>query len=207
MSWARLDDQFPDHPKVRALGCYGIALQAAAICYCARYLTDGFLSHSTADQLIASLFAVWTHPETGQVVTPAVTSGMSGQDAGDLDWKMLMVLAGLWDPEDQGFRVHDYLDYNPTRSAVQKERRKTALRVAKHRESRNGSSNGVSNGSVTGAPSPSPRKKEKALFVSPLDPPDPPPPPREATEPVRGEYLTVVDRLKAKLEAQRETPA
>src|SRR4029453_3116326 len=43
MSWVRLDDQYPDHPKVRALGPLGLALQTAAICYCGRYLTDGFL--------------------------------------------------------------------------------------------------------------------------------------------------------------------
>ena len=60
MSWAKLDDHFPDHPKVRALGVYGIALQTAAICYCARYLTDGLLSFSAADHLIQSVFAPFT---------------------------------------------------------------------------------------------------------------------------------------------------
>jgi hypothetical protein len=203
MTWARLDDQFPDHPKVRGLGCFGLALQTAAICYCARYLTDGFLSYSTTGQLVASILSDFTLPD-GRVVTPAVTSGMSGFDASDLAWPDLMVTVGLWESVPGGYRVHDYLDYNPDKVKVLKEREKTAGRVARHRQSSNGSSNAVSNAAVTGAPSPSPRKKEKALFVSS---PEPPPSPREATEPAPGDYLSAVQRLQAKITAQHGEPA
>lgn len=172
MSWAKLDDQFPDHPKVRSLGVFGIGLQAAAICYCARYLTDGFLSWSVADQLIASVMAPFTLPD-GQIVTPAVTSGMSGDDAASWDWKARMVKAGLWERSRGGFLVHDYLDYNPTKATVLEERAKTAARVAKHRGNGNAAGNAVTNGGVTGAPSPSPSPREKASSLSRSEPTEP----------------------------------
>mgnify|MGYP001573418495 FL=1 len=153
MAWARLDDQFADHPKVRRLGVFGLALQAAAICFCSRYLTDGFLSWSSADQLIASVMAPFTLTD-GYVVTPAVTSGMSGEDASEWDWKDHMVKAGLWEIRDGGYYVHDYLDFNPRRSSVLKTRKKTAIRVQRYRVKSNAESNASCNAIETGAPSP-----------------------------------------------------
>src|SRR5678815_5553914 len=132
MTWARLDDQFADHPKVRSLGVYGLALQTAAICHCARYLTDGFLSFSVADQIIQSVLAPFTLSD-GMIVTPCVTSGMSGDDATGWDWKRLMVKAGLWDKCPKGFKVHDYLTYNPTKAKVLEDRGKIAERVRRYR--------------------------------------------------------------------------
>jgi hypothetical protein len=67
-----------------------------------------------------------------------------------------MIEAGLWEPATGGVAVHDYLDYNPHRVTVLKDRANTAKRVAKHRGARIPARNGVSNGHVTGAPSPSP---------------------------------------------------
>lgn len=112
--WVKLDDQYPDHPKVRALGALGLAIQTAAICFCGRYLTDGILSYSSADALIRSVLSPITKSD-GSVWTVALTSGMSGDDAEKLDWKVLMVEAGLWEKIDGGYRVHDYLDYNPSK--------------------------------------------------------------------------------------------
>mgnify|MGYP001615680108 FL=1 len=114
MPWVRLDDQFSDHPKIRAVGAIGLALQTAAICYCARYLTDGFLSFSVTDALIQSVLAPITK-EDGSIWTLAMTSGMSGDDAETLDWKKMMVSTGLWESRNGGYCVHDYLDYNPSK--------------------------------------------------------------------------------------------
>lgn len=61
MAWIKIDDQFADHPKIKAVGAIGQAIQVAAICYCGRYLTDGFLSYSVADAMIQSVIA----PVTG----------------------------------------------------------------------------------------------------------------------------------------------
>jgi restriction endonuclease Mrr len=159
VSWARLDDQFSDHPKVRALGVFGLALQAAAICYSARYLTDGFLSFSAVDQLIASVFAEFTLPD-GRMITPAVTCGMSGQNVVEWDWKSLMIRAGLWEKTRKGVRVHDYLLYNPSRESVLKERAKVAERVARHRQNGNAVTHAIRNDAVTPTPSPYPKNRK-----------------------------------------------
>jgi len=112
--WVKFDDQFADHPKIKSVGAIGLALQAAAICYCGRYLTDGFLSFSVADSLIRTVLSPITK-EDGKIWTIALTSGMSGEDADETDWKSLMVKAGLWDEHEAGYIVHDYLDYNPSK--------------------------------------------------------------------------------------------
>ena len=52
MPWVRLDDQFPNHPKVVGVGPLGIALQVAALCYSNRYLTDGFIPAAAVPTLI-----------------------------------------------------------------------------------------------------------------------------------------------------------
>jgi hypothetical protein len=64
--------------------------------------------------------------------------------------------AGVWDRVDDGWVIHDYLDYNPSREQVLLERKKNAERQEKFRRRRNGKpvppdgsdapSNGGSNG-------------------------------------------------------------
>jgi hypothetical protein len=43
MTWVRLDDQFPDHPKVVNLSDRAFRLHVWGICYSARFLTDGLI--------------------------------------------------------------------------------------------------------------------------------------------------------------------
>jgi hypothetical protein len=78
---------------------------------------------------------------------------MSGDDATGWDWKRLMVKAGLWDKCPKGFKVHDYLTYNPTKAKVLEDRGKIAERVRRYRVNGNGVtphvSNSVSNATVT----------------------------------------------------------
>lgn len=117
MTWVKLDDHFPDHPKLQALGDdydAGLSLEVRGLCYCAANLTDGFIplrkfsnEQTTIDRLVA---------------------------------------VGLWEPVDGGYRVHDYLEYNPSRAKVEAERATTRDRVSRWR---NGSSNAVSNAVTT----------------------------------------------------------
>lgn len=98
VTWVRIDQDFADHPKVLAVGPLGGMLQVRALCYCARHLTDGFV------------------PERA---LPTLTADMDlGADA----MRDIMVGAGLWDPADGGFQIHDYLTYNPSREIVLAER-------------------------------------------------------------------------------------
>ena len=126
MSWARLDDVFPEHRKLTeqddALVEVGVsvvltALQTRAICYCSRNLTDGFLPTAALSSILAEV------PGT--------------------DWPSRMVDAGLWHRASalcercdklmrkamrlaqaphtkRGFYVHDFLDYNPSKSEREK---------------------------------------------------------------------------------------
>ena len=43
MTWVKLDDSYPDHPKITQVGPLGMALHTAATCYASKYLTDGFI--------------------------------------------------------------------------------------------------------------------------------------------------------------------
>lgn len=46
MSWVKLDDGFPSHPKVLGLSDKAFRAYVIALCYAARHLTDGFLPPS-----------------------------------------------------------------------------------------------------------------------------------------------------------------
>jgi hypothetical protein len=132
VSWVKYDDQFPDHPKLAALGDLGPLagwLHVAATCYCSRHLTDGFLPSGALSRLA-------TFPRRVQ--------------ASDL--AAALVRVGLWEQAEDGYRVHDYLDYNPSREQVERKRAEWADRQRKSRgESRgdSGSDTGVTPPRVT----------------------------------------------------------
>jgi hypothetical protein len=100
MPWVRIDEEFPDHPKVVGAGPLGIAMQVAALCYCNRHLTDGFVPRSAARRLID-------------------LDGL-GVSADDVISTLLGV--GMWSRVDGGYQIHDYEHYQPTRAQVLAER-------------------------------------------------------------------------------------
>lgn len=155
MTWARLDDRFPEHPKVLSVGPFGLAVFVRALCYSARNLTDGFIP----DAATASF---------------SVDFARTSRAASAVDWPSRLVAAGLWDRVDGGFAIHDYLSYNPSKEKVLAERHANAERIKRWRgEHRNAESNAVTgdarnavtNGDVTGGvtviPSPSPSRTQE----------------------------------------------
>lgn len=217
MTWARLDDQFPDHPKVRAVGVFGLAIQTASICYSSRYLTDGFLSWSVAESIIASVLAPFTLPD-GEIVTPAIMAGTVLRDASNFRWKRVMIASGLWEKTRGGVRVHDYLKYNPTRASVLEERAKTAQRVAKHRSSGNAVTNASGNALVR--PPRPPNYKDKDVDSKPKDRPHTPDglialrethrsKAHDPVDPgvVKAELTAMLERVKAKITDPPPEPA
>lgn len=92
MTWVKIDDQFPDHPKVLAAGPAAAWLYVCGLCYASRYLTDGF-------------------------VPAGVVSRLSDLKRAD-DVATRLVDAGLWEAADGGYRIHDYLDYQRSASEV-----------------------------------------------------------------------------------------
>src|SRR5207248_10142333 len=122
--WIKLDDQFVDHPKLRQLGPLGIVLQVRALCYAARYLTDGWIPHriawdSTAD--FGLLQATGEEPVASWFITP--------DD---------MVKAGVWESREGQYWIHDYLQYNPSREQELARRARDAAR--KHPNGKHGGS-------------------------------------------------------------------
>lgn len=103
MAWARIDDQFPDHPKVVQAGPLGLAMAVAGICYASQYLTDGFIPRAKVRRLID------------------VDNALEIADT--------LVKVGLWEEIADGYQIHDYLEYNPSAEDVRETRE--AQRAAK----------------------------------------------------------------------------
>lgn len=94
MTWVKLDGLFPNHPKVISAGPSAAWLYVAGLCYCGRYLTDGF-------------------------IPSGALMGMGGY--GTLRARHLAgVLVGvnLWEQGDGGYYVHDYLEHQRSREVV-----------------------------------------------------------------------------------------
>ena len=98
MSWVKLGDEFPMHPKVLRVGPTGLALFVSGLCYSSRYLTDGVIETS----VIGTLLPI----SRGQLKTTVNA----------------LVAAGLWELHPCGFQVHDYLEYQPSKDATLKKR-------------------------------------------------------------------------------------
>ena len=121
MTWVRIDEEFYQHPKVAAAGPLALALQVAALCYCNRNLTDGFIPWGVARSLLSWEFLRPAEADDARgpkVYKVSVCCGMSGDDVTSDFVTDLMCESGLWEQVDGGFRVHDYLDYQPSKAEV-----------------------------------------------------------------------------------------
>jgi hypothetical protein len=97
MSWVKLDDTFPEHPKLIAAGPLAGWLWVVGLAYCTRHLTDGIIPAAVVPRLVGDTIATRTRQR-------CVTT---------------LVRVGLWKRDTNGdIRVHDYLDYQPSRAEV-----------------------------------------------------------------------------------------
>ncbi|MFJ3289946.1 hypothetical protein ACIPMW_32260 [Streptomyces sp. NPDC086669] len=128
MPWVKLDDRFPSHRKIALLSDRAFRLHVSAICWCAENLTDGRIG----DRELALITRVRGVKATAKQLEDA----------------------GLWDRTDDGWLIHDYLDYNPSREQVLLERKKNAERQERFRRRKNGKptppTDGDRNGSSNG---------------------------------------------------------
>jgi hypothetical protein len=109
MAWVRLDDGYPEHPKVDRVGPSAAWLNVCAWAYCARNLTDGFVPNDRVSRLA-------NVRQTALLVDKLLN-------------------AHLWERVEGGYQVHDYLVYNPSREQVQRERIKAVERMRSARSS------------------------------------------------------------------------
>lgn len=93
MAWFKVDDSFPQHPKVLAIPrrhrAAAVGLWTLGGTWCAAQLTDGYLGAHMVEELAST------------------------QRHADL-----LVEVGLWEVADGGYQIHDYLDYNPSADEV-----------------------------------------------------------------------------------------
>jgi hypothetical protein len=93
--WTKLDDGFPDHPKVAGLSDRAFRAFITGVSYSSRFLTDGKIPKAIVPN----------------IAKPATRAELCK--------------AELWhDADDGGVEIHDFLDYNPPRDEVEELRRK-----------------------------------------------------------------------------------
>jgi hypothetical protein len=144
MPWVKLDDQFPDHPKVVAAGVQAAWLFVASLCYCNRFLTDGTVPVAMIPRL------------TEQSNTAKLAARL--------------VDVGLWELEGDNYTIPDFLDYQPSRAKVTEDRRQAKERMANNRKrsaevppNKNGSSASPSR------PVPLPKVLQSSSVVQPAE--------------------------------------
>jgi hypothetical protein len=122
------------------------------LCYCGRQLTDGFIAHGVVH---------------GRVLV-ATRGGREKACAA-------LVLAGLWVEVEGGWRIHDYLAYNPDRASVLENRQRAAERKRRSRAKQKSKRHGVTKPGrvtpVTAHPTPSPKKGEGGGALAARRPP------------------------------------
>jgi len=151
MSWARIDDRLFGHPKVLAAGMEAMGLWVQCLAYSVAQLTDGF-------------------------VPSAVVHGLVSRRSRLPD---ALVKAGLWERDEtlNGWWIHDYRDFNPSRTEVLQERenkRKAGVEGARKRWSKGSETDGRTDGSChapaigsSDAPVPIPSRPDLEKEISP----------------------------------------
>lgn len=152
MPWVRLEDHVDEHPKIAAASDGAFRLWVNALAYANRSLSDGFIP--------------------APMIRRLSTAHKPEKDAAEL------VKLGLWEVADDGWLIHDFHDYQPSKADVLEERRKTAERVKNWRNRRkdaasnavtNPVANPVGNGGVTDSPYPYPYPVPNSALVANRD--------------------------------------
>jgi hypothetical protein len=147
MSWVRLDDQFANHAKIMSVSSDAFRLHVTAMCWSASQLTDGAVPVAATRQL------GWFCTDLKQATAE-------------------LVLAELWEmAPGGGWLIHDYLEYNPSKEQVLKERAEAKERMQNKRKSSAEVRPNISRTSdnVQVPPSPSPSPSPDSKYVTSTD--------------------------------------
>jgi hypothetical protein len=94
MTWVKIDDGFPENPKVVGLSDRAFRVHVRALCYASQHLTDGFIPAAKAKE--------WGTKHVADLVRAGL-------------WKVC--------EQPTGYFIHDFLDYNPSREEIESQRR------------------------------------------------------------------------------------
>ena len=108
MTWAKIDDLLPEHPKMEraceAVGDAALAAYVSAVCYCRRANHTGFVPRGR-------LRGLTRHEKPARVAEA-------------------LVAEGLWEEVEGGWQIHDYHEYNASPQQVAMRRAAAAERQA-----------------------------------------------------------------------------
>lgn len=106
MAWVRIHDAALSHPKIVGLVDWKnpFCLWVWGLSYCQTHLTDGVIPAAAIPNRLAERTAV------------------------------KLVLLNLWEAQDGGFKVHDYLEWNDSRDSVLRKRSEAKERMTNARQ-------------------------------------------------------------------------
>lgn len=109
MTWLRLEDDLPNHPRIVGLSDAAFRAYITGLCYSGRHLTDG-------DIPTGALRTIGTRKAAQELET-----------------------CGLWQRTDHGWTIRDYLEYQTSRAEVEAEkaRKRDAGRIGGLRRAEN----------------------------------------------------------------------
>ena len=96
MAWARIDDNFFNHPKVRNAGKDAVIFHLAALCHSNAFLTEGFIQDAMIELI-----------------------GVQSFKKKPVQLAERLVDCGLWERVDGGYLIHDFLKYNHSKAEVE----------------------------------------------------------------------------------------
>lgn len=126
MAWVRIDDHFDEHPKMQRVGPIAWGYWLAGLAYCNRNLTDGFIPWNKARTLCSFEVVeddgmLWELSRVSEHMSEEITAS----------WLIgLLIDVGLWEEvraengRVEGYRVHDYPDYQPLKAQIEEEKSK-----------------------------------------------------------------------------------
>jgi len=105
--YAQLSEHWHAHPKILGVGLDGMGLHAWAMSYSMHRLTDGFVPAGALPNL------------------PRLQAALK-----------VLLQVGLFERTEGGYRIHDYLQWQPSRAELEAARARAAQRQARLRRER-----------------------------------------------------------------------
>jgi hypothetical protein len=165
VSWTKHDDQRPFNRKMLVVSGDAYRLDDQLIAWCSMNRTDGLISAEELPQISSSS----TQP---RLIAELVRRGRLHQ-YGDPHCGHPADMCVP--PGEDGYSVHDYLEFNPTAEEADKEARANAERQRRYREKRHASRNGVGNASRNASRNASGNASDDALVTRLVTAPRPVP--------------------------------
>lgn len=127
MSWIRLDDDFAAHRKVRRLTDSAFRLHVSALCWSAKYLTDGYVAPDDLRYIGADLDNDMDPTTVDRAAKELVDHGL---------WHEADHTCAPCPTSQNGWVIHDFLDLNPSGEQVRAQRAQAAERQRRARDRR-----------------------------------------------------------------------